>query len=154
MSEDKQLVIQRLYLKDTSFEAPNTPEVFRSEWEPDTNVQINTNAEAVSDDGIFEVELTVTVTTKLKDTVAYIAEVQQAGLFTITGLGEEELRHALITYCPNLLFPFVRETVTDLIAKGSFPQFLLQPVNFEAMYEQHQQDMENAQEEAADAPKH
>ncbi len=133
---NKQFVIQKVYVKDLSFEAPGAPDVFTRQWEPQVNVELNTSGKKVSDQ-VHEVILSVTVTAKLGDTTAFIVEVQQAGIFTITGLNEGELGHALGSFCPNILFPFLRETVSDVVTKGGFPQLLLAPVNFDALYAQH-----------------
>lgn len=153
MADERHVSAQRLYLKDLSFEAPNTPKIFQEEWKPDINVQLNSNAEAVGEN-LYEVVLTVTVTTKIGEEVAYLCEVAQAGVFEVKGFKGEELRRVLITFCPNLLLPFAREEITSQVARGSFPQFILQPVDFDAMYAQHQQEVAAAEGEAAAQPKH
>ena len=131
--------VQKLYLKDVSFESPNAPEVFREDWKPETNVQISTEAVQLAE-GVHEVVLGVTVTTKSGDATAYLVEVKQAGVFTLQGFEPQQLGHMLGSYCPNFLYPFVREAVADLIVKGGFPGFLLAPVNFDALYAQHLQE--------------
>ncbi len=142
MSEEQtqqQFAIQKIYLKDVSFESPNAPTVFtEGEFQPEINVQINTEAKTVSDD-LHEVTLTVTVTAKQGDKTAFLAEVKQAGLFQMAGFEQEQMGGMIGAYCPEALFPFARETIADLVAKGGFPQVLLAPVNFNAMYMQHQQ---------------
>jgi len=142
MSEEQtqqQFAIQKIYLKDVSFESPNAPTVFtEGEFQPEINVQINTEAKTVSE-GLHEVTLTVTVTAKQNDKTAFLAEVKQAGLFQMSGFEQEQLGGMIGAYCPEALFPFARETIADLVAKGGFPQVLLAPVNFNAMYMQHQQ---------------
>ncbi len=146
MSEAKQeqpnreLSIQRIYLKDVSFETPNSPSVFQKEWKPETNVNMNTEVNTLSEN-IYEVVLNVTVTTKVGEQTAYLAEVQQAGIFSISGFSDQEMGAVVGSYCPNLLFPYVREAISDMVTKGSFPQMVLQPVNFDALYAQHQQEL-------------
>jgi len=135
---ERQFVVHRIYTKDLSYEAPNTPHIFRQEWQPELGLDMNTQANKL-DAETFEVLLSVTATTKLADKTASIVEVQQAGLFWIQGFPDPELAHLLGAYCPNLLFPYVREVVSDLVTKGGFPQLVLQPVNFDAMFAQHQQ---------------
>lgn len=135
-AEDQRVfAIQRLYVKDLSFEAPNTPAAFTQEWKPQMSVNLNTSATHIGTD-TFEMILTVSVEAKLEDKTAYLVEVQQAGIMVIKGFSEEELRPLLGIGGPNMLFPYAREVVSDLVTRGSFPQFVLQPVNFEAMYRQ------------------
>ncbi len=136
----REFALQRVYTKDVSFETPKSPAIFQQEWKPDTKVNLNTEVQRLSD-GVFEVSLSVTVTTELGENVAYLAEVKQSGIFTINGFPEQELGPMLGIYCPTQLFPYVREVLSDLIMKGSFPQLVLQPINFEALYAQHQQEI-------------
>ncbi|KRT53983.1 protein-export chaperone SecB [endosymbiont of Ridgeia piscesae] len=143
----RELSLQRVYLKDTSFETPNSPAIFQQEWKPETNININSEVNTLAD-RIHEVVLTVTVTTKLGEQTAYLAEVQQAGIFSIGGFPDQEMGPLMGSYCPNLLFPYVREAISDLVTKGSFPQMVLQPINFDALYAQHQQKMAEAGGEA------
>lgn len=156
----KQLILQRFYLKDASFEVPKGAVTFQQEWDPHFDVQINSNAQKLSPEA-YEVVLNVTVTARqgeAKQTadgeVAFIAEIQQAGVFTITGLEEDEVKRVLGTHCPTTLFPYAREVISDLVTKGSFPQFLLAPINFEAAYQQHLQQIEKAASEAKNQPVH
>jgi len=135
---DRQFVVHRIYTKDLSYESPNAPEIFRNEWQPQHELNLNTKVNKLEDNA-FEVILSVTVTTKLGDKTAIIVEVHQAGLFGVQGFPEPELGPLLGAYCPNLLFPYAREVVSDLVIKGSFPQLVLQPVNFDALFAQHQQ---------------
>jgi len=137
---EKQFAVHRIYTKDLSYESPNTPDVFRDTWKPKHEISINTSVNKPGED-TFEVVLSVTVTTKVGDKTAYIVEVQQAGVFGIKGFPEQELAHLVGAYCPNLLFPYAREVVSDLVGKGSFPQLLLQPVNFDVAFAQHRQQM-------------
>lgn len=140
--------IQKLYLKDVSFESPNAPQVFTQEWKPDTNIQLATRAETVQDN-VHEVVLTITVTARSNDQAAFLVEVQQAGVFVVSGFPQEQMGHLLGSYCPNVLFPFAREAIAELISKGGFPQMLLSPVNFDALYAEHQR---KAQQEDQGAP--
>jgi preprotein translocase subunit SecB len=146
----QQFSIQRLYVKDASFEAPQGANVFTKQWKPEVQVDLNTKGNKVADD-LHEVVLTVTITTKLEGEVAFLIEVQQAGLFVIKGLEEEQQRRAVAIMCPNLLFPYVRETIDNLAIKGGFPPVGLQPVNFEALFLQAQQKQA---EQAAAAEAH
>ncbi len=141
--------IQKVYTKDISFETPNSPAIFtQTEWNPDVNVQLNSRAVAL-EDSAHEVVLSVTVTAKLGDKTAYLAEVQQAAIFKIENFPAEQMGHVLGSFCPNILFPYVREAVSDLIARGGFPQMLLAPVNFDAIYAQHMQQQAQAEAEGA-----
>ena len=134
--ENQQFAIQKLYLKDVSFESPNTPQAFTDgEWQPQVNVQLNTVHTSIAQD-IYEVVLEITVTAKQNDNTAFLVELKQAGIFSISGFAEESLGGMLGAYCPETLFPFAREAVSELISKGGFPQLLLQPVNFNALYTQ------------------
>ena len=143
---EKQFVVHRIYTKDLSYESPNAPEIFREEWQPKHELNLNTKVNKLAAD-TFEVILSVTVTTKIGEKTALIVEAHLAGLFGVKGFPESELAPLLGAYCPNLLFPYAREVVTDLVTKGSFPQLVLQPVNFEALFAQHQQQ---AAEQAKD----
>jgi preprotein translocase subunit SecB len=133
-------VIQKVYTKDISFETPNTPEIFREDdWHPNINLQIQSRSKQL-EDNVFEIVLMVTVTAKIDDeTTAYLAEVQQAGIFRVDGFEDEEMRYMLGSYCSNVLFPFAREVVSDLVTRGGFPQLLLSPVNFDALFAQKQE---------------
>lgn len=130
----QQFVIQKIYTRDISFESPNAPEIFKGDsWNPNLDVNIQTRSRALADK-VFEIVLMVTVTAKLGDERnAYLAEVQQSGVFTIDGFGDDDLTYMLGSYCPNILFPYARECLTDLVARGGFPQMVLQPVNFDAL---------------------
>ena len=131
-----QLSLERIYLKDASFESPGTPTIFLEEFRPEMQVDINTGVNSLGDSR-HEVVLTVTVTAKRKESlVAYIAEVHEAGIFFIEGVDGEALRQVLGIHCPTTLFPYVRECLDGLIVKGGFPALHLAPVNFEALYTQ------------------
>ena len=138
--------IQRVYLKDVSFESPQTPSVFvgNTNWKPDVQLQLSTGSTKLDND-LFETVLNVTATVKVDEAVVYLTEVKQAGLFLMRGFGEGDLAKMLGSFCPNILFPFAREEIGSLVQKGGFPQLLLDPVNFEALYLQHlQQARQNA----------
>ena len=141
-TQEKQFVIQKLYVKDVSFETPNSPMIFTQQWEPKVDFNLASNAQGL-DKGLYEIALTVTVTVKLEDKTAYLVELTQAGVFTITGFQEEEIQPMIGSYCPTILFPYAREAVSDLVIKGGFPPLLLAPVNFEALYMQHLQQQTN-----------
>ena len=133
--------IQRVYTKDVSFEAPNTPHIFQKEWQPDVKLDMDTKTNVLAD-GVYEVVLTLTVTCKLETETAFLCEVQQAGIFTIGNLPEPQLAHCLAAFCPNILFPYARETLDSLVTRGSFPALMLAPVNFDALYAQELQRMQ------------
>jgi len=136
--------IQKIYVKDLSFEAPNSPQCFTEEWNPEVNLDLNTSAQGVAENN-FEVLLSITVTVKNKDQNAYLVEVQQAGIFHLENFPEDMLRAMLGSFCPNILFPYAREAVSDAVTRGGFPQLLLNPINFDALYEQHlQQQVQQA----------
>lgn len=137
-AHERQFSVQRVYTRDVSFESPNAPEIFRGEWKPRHDLNLNTRINQL-DVNVYEVVLVVTVTVKVEDRTAFLVEVQQAGIFTAQGFPEDELGPLLGAYCPNLLFPYAREVVSDLVVKGSFPQLVLQHVNFDALFAQHQQ---------------
>jgi preprotein translocase subunit SecB len=133
----RQFAIKKIYTKDISFESPNSPQIFQEDkWAPEVDVNLSSRSGVIGSD-VYETILSITVTAKVDNKVAYLVEVHQAGQFFIKGLSEEELRELLGSYCPTLLFPFVREVVAGLVVKGGFPQLLLAPVNFEMLYAQH-----------------
>lgn len=132
---ETQFMIQRIYVKDLSFETPNTPAVFQQQWEPELNLELNT-ANTKLEEGVFEVVLTVTATVSNKKATAFLVEVKQAGIFTIQGAPENQLDHLLNSFCPNILFPYAREAITSQVIRGSFPQLVLAPINFDALYMQ------------------
>ncbi|HEC19189.1 MAG TPA: protein-export chaperone SecB [Gammaproteobacteria bacterium] len=146
--DQQQFTLQKIYLKDISFETPNSPEVFTEEWKPTVNIELQTSGKPLAED-VMEVVLTVTVTAKLGEKTAYLVEVHQAGVFTMAGFSEDEQAHMQGSFCPNILFPYAREAISDLVAKGGFPQLLLAPVNFDALLAQHQQQEEEAATEEA-----
>ena len=133
----KHIVLQKIYVKDASLEIPLAPQVFTRAWQPQIDVQVSTAVQALNAEQ-HQVLLQVTVTAKLDQEVAFLAEVRQAGIFLLKGLAETaERQHALGTDCPAILFPFARETVAELVQRGGFPQLLLQPIDFGALYQEH-----------------
>ncbi len=143
---ERHVALQKIYVRDASVEVPDGPRIFTRDYKPEVNVDLNTRIQGLDNDN-HQVLLTVTVTAKQGDATAYIVGVQQAGVFRVQGFDDEAERgHVLGAYCPSMLFPFARETVADMIQRAGFPHFLLQPVNFDALYRQHQQRGEGAAE--------
>lgn len=140
--------ILRLYLKDVSLETPNSPAIFTHEWKPEVNIQLATNTNAVGD-SIHEVVLALTITAKQGEKTGFLVEVQQAGLFSLKGLSEEQEHSTLHAYCPTVLFPYAREAISDLVTKGGFPPLLLAPVNFDALYAQKREQTAAATSESS-----
>ena len=136
---DREFNLPRIYIKDVSFETPDSPAIFTQEWKPESNLNLNSSVNKLGDN-TYEVVLTVTVTTKVGGKTAFLVEVQQAGIFLVRGFPENEMGQMMSAYCPNILFPYAREVVSDLVSKGSFPQLLLTPVNFDILYAQHMQE--------------
>jgi len=147
--QQPRFIIQKIYTKDISFETPNSPEIFREEWKPQLDLQLGNEYKRLDDD-THEIILVVTVTAKVNDQVAFLAEVKQAGIFTLTGYSNEEMGPLVGSYCPNTIFPFAREVISDVVIKGGFPQLVLAPVNFDAVYRR-QMDQARQQTEAAQA---
>lgn len=136
MAEEQGFDIQRIYIKDTSFESPNTPQVFREEWKPEVNIDLQTKTQALEENA-HEVVLTVTVTAKKEGKTIFLIEVKQAGIFTIKGFDKDQLGQMVGSFCPNILFPYAREIISDIAVRGGFPPLYLTPVNFDALYAQH-----------------
>ncbi len=128
--------IQKIYVKDLSFETPNSPKIFTEKWNPKTDVHIQTENDKL-DKNVFEIVITVTVTATHEEATAFLVEIKQAGIFFLENFPEDQHKQLLGSYCPNILFPFAREAIAELITKGGFPQLLLNPVNFDALYQQH-----------------
>lgn len=143
MSEQAQqaFAIQKIYTKDISFESPNSPAIFTHEFQPQLSIDLNVESASLQED-VYSVILRVTATTKVEDTTAFLCEVEQAGIFTLQGFNEAEMSYMLGVQCPNTLFPYAREVVSDLVTRGGFPQLLLEPVNFDAMYASHMQQQQ------------
>jgi preprotein translocase subunit SecB len=133
LEQEQQFVIQRLYTKNISFESPNVPMIFQEQWEPELNLQLNIKHQEL-DKHIYEVSLTVTAEVKNNTKTAFLAEVEQAGIFTIQGTTAEQLDHALGSFCPGIMFPYAREAISSEVSRGSFPPLTLSPVNFDAIY--------------------
>ena len=129
-----ELILQQIYLKDCSYEAPNGPRISAAQWNPKFALNLNTTSTELSPE-LREVVLTVTVEAKVGDNVAYIVELKQAGLFVIRNCSPEDLKKVIGSVCPGVLFPYARAACSELITQGGFPQFLLPPVNFEALFE-------------------
>lgn len=142
----RQFGIQRIYVKDMSVEVPNSPKIFLENWEPEMNMDINTKADPL-ENNTYEVVLTLTITVKIKTVVAFLVEVKQAGIFTLQGFAEDQLRPMLGAFCPNVLYPYARATVTDLVVRAGFPQLYLTPVSFDALYEQHERERQKQAED-------
>lgn len=147
----QQFAIQKIYLRDASFESPNAPDIFTREWHPDVNLDLNTNAQPIAEN-VYEVVLSLTATVKNQDDTAFLVEIQQAGIFTISGFADADMGHMLGSFCPNILFPYAREAISDLVTKGGFMPLLLAPVNFDALYAQHLAQQQ--QNQAAETPAH
>ena len=149
---EKRLSITKIYLKDFSFESPQTPGIFRqSDWQPQTNLNLRSAHTAIDGDG-HEIVLTITIEAKEKDKTCFLIELQQAGLFEIAGYEGEELQAIVGSFCPNILFPYARESIASLIQKGGFPEFVLQPINFDALYMQSKQQQMAAAAETTGNP--
>jgi len=150
--------LDRVYVKDLSFESPNSPEVFAKEWDPKFKMDLNTKHKPVTDE-VYEVTVCVTLTATVDGMTAYIAEVEQAGIFQVVGVQGLQLAQVLSSNCPSVLFPYLRETMDNLIVKGSFAPAYLAPVNFEAIFasalrKKQQELQEAAATEAEDSTSH
>jgi preprotein translocase subunit SecB len=132
-ADQAQFTIQKIYVKDVSFEVPGAPAIFNEPGQPQLELNLNQKV-ARAAEGVFEVVLGITLTCKVNDKTVYLAELEQAGLFGLAGFDERTLDMMLGTYCPNVLFPYARQAIGELIAQGGFPPFYLQPINFEALY--------------------
>ena len=127
--------IEKLYVKDLSLEIPNSPKIFLEREGPQVDVQLRTKGSPFGD-GYYEVVLTVTVTAKLKENTMFLVEATQAGIFRIQNVGDKELQPILGIACPTILFPYVRETISDIVTRAGFPPVILNPMNFETLYQQ------------------
>ncbi len=142
-AEQGKFSIEKLYTKDISFETPHSSQIFKKKWEPTVDLNL-ANAATVMEEPYYEVVLSLTITVKIADETVYLVEVQQAGIFQVVGYSNDIKSRMLGTVCPNILFPFAREVVSDLVTRGGFPQLLLAPVNFEALYLQQQANQLNS----------
>ena len=138
--------IQRVYIKDISFESPSTPEIFKVEWKPELNLDINTDAKRLEGD-LFDVTLKLTVKVKIGEKIPFLIEVKQSGIFLLKNFPEEQLHYMLGSFCPNILFPYARETISDLTTRGGFPPLYLAPINFDVLYQQHMEAQKKKDEE-------
>ena len=145
--------VQRIFLKDISFESPNSPDVFKSEWKPQVNMDLNTANKQISENQ-WEVVLPLSISANVDEKPAFIVEIQQGGIFMIEGLNPQQHAHTLGAFCPNMLFPYARETIDSMVVKGSFPALMLQPVNFDAIFAEALRRQQEEAKEGADAPKH
>lgn len=132
---EKQLLLQKIYIKDFSFESPGAPAIFTSKVSPQTRLDIKSSASELAPD-TQEVVLSLTLEAKDQDKTLFLVEIEQAGLFRIEGYSDEEQRMLIGSYCPGTLYPFAREAIADIVTRGGFPQFLLQPINFDGLYAQ------------------
>ena len=143
--------IQKIYVKDVSFESPDTPNAFTfTKWEPKIELNFN-NSNTSIDDKLHEVVLTITATVKHQEKTAFLVEVQQAGIFAVVGFNENDKKYLLGSQCMNILFPYARESISDLTIRGGFPPLLLSPVNFDALYQQHMQQQAVKNQDAGGA---
>ncbi|RUR09279.1 protein-export chaperone SecB [Legionella sp. km772] len=147
-TNETQFMIQRVYLKDLSYETPNTPAVFQQQWEPELNLDLNTTYSKL-EPGVYEVVLSITATVINNKATAFLVEVKQAGIFTIQNAPENQLDHLINSFCPNILFPYAREAITSQVIRGSFPQLVLAPINFDALYMQKLAERQGATTETA-----
>jgi preprotein translocase subunit SecB len=137
--------IDKIYVKDLSLEIPNAPQIFLERAQPEVTVQLHTEGASISD-GVYQVTLTVTVTAKIGDKTMFLVEAGQAGIFQIRNVPQQDMDPILSIACPNILFPFARETIADAVTRAGFPAVLLSPVNFEAIYQQRMQQQQGQQE--------
>lgn len=145
--------IQRIYVKDLSYEAPNTPHTFTEEWKPEVQLNLETKSTRIQDN-VHEVILSVTATVSSSKKSAFLIEAHQAGIFMISGFPSDQLHQMLGSFCPNILFPYAREVISDLVVRGGFPQLILAPVNFDALYAQHQEEQKNPAKKDEDGKVH
>ncbi len=145
-AQGPQFALQRVYLKDSSFESPRSPQIFQSQWNPKINFDIKTRNTKLQED-VYEIVLSLTAEAQQEDQVAFVVEVHQAGICTLKDFEDAHLEHILATVLPSILFPYAREAIDNLVVKGSFPALMLSPINFEALYAQKKQ--QDAQAAAA-----
>jgi preprotein translocase subunit SecB len=144
--------IEKIYVKDISLEIPNAPQVFVQQAQPQVEVQINTASSQFAD-VYFEVTVSATVTARVEERTLFLAEAVQAGIFSVRNVPSGELDPLLGVACPTILFPYLRETISDLIARGGFPPVLLSPISFEALYVQRLQQRQQQQQQGGDGPR-
>lgn len=144
-----QFEIQRIYVKDLSYEAPNTPHTFVQEWKPEVQLNLETKSNRLQDN-MHEVVLSITATVTSAQKTAFVIEIQHAGVFHIAGLPADQMRHMLGSFCPNILFPYAREVISDVVMRGGFPQLILAPVNFDALFAQHMEEQAKGEGKTGD----
>ena len=145
----KQFSIQKLYIKDASFESPGSPQSFSfKQWDPKIDLNLSNSHSQIEND-LYEAVLSITATITHQDTTACLIEIQQAGIFSITGFDEEERKYLLGSQCMNVMFPYAREIISDMTTRGGFPPLVLSPVNFDALFQQHLQQLKEKQESSA-----
>ena len=149
---EQKFEIQKIYVKDLSFESPHAPAVFRQQWKPKTDIQLSTQNAKIEED-TYEVTLHITVTSAQDDKTAFLVDIKQSGVFLVKGFSQEQHNHLLGSYCPHTLFPFAREAISDFVSKGGFPPLILSPVNFDALYSQQLAKLKS-QETATSDTKH
>jgi len=137
--------IQRIYIKDLSLESPSSPNIFRTEWKPEINMELNSNGKML-EENIYEVLLKVVITVKNAEQTAFLVELHQAGIFTLKGFNKEQLAQVLGSFCPNILFPYAREIVSEASIRCGFPPLYLAPINFDALYAEQQKQQANQQQ--------
>jgi preprotein translocase subunit SecB len=159
-NDERTFAIQRLYLKDLSFESPTTPQIFKKQWQPNMNLELHTASNKI-ENSVYEVTLSATITVrsheneeqaKQKPTdapIAFLVEVKYAGIFAINAFTEDQEKVLLGSVCPSIIFPYLREVVTDVVNRASFPQLILAPVNFDALYAEHLEQQKLAQTDTA-----
>jgi preprotein translocase subunit SecB len=140
--------IEKIYVKDASLEIPSAPQIFTDRTQPQVSIELSNRAQGL-DEGVYEVAIKVTVTSKIADKTVFLVEVEQAGIFQIRNVPEENLEMIIGITCPNILFPYAREAVSDLVVRGGFMPVLLNPINFEALFAQQKQQQAEAAESAA-----
>ncbi len=141
-AESEKFVIQNVYIKDVSFETPNSPQIFMEKWKPKLELEISNDIKQLNDE-LFEIVLNITSTVKIEEKTAFLVEIHQAGLFAIKGFPNDRMSYMLNAYCPNVLFPFARENVANLVIKGGFQPLWLSPINFDALYAQQLEKQKN-----------
>lgn len=151
-AQEVQFSLQRIYTKDISFETPNSPAIFQKEWKPEIKLDLDTRTSEL-EKNLYEVVLSVTVTATVDGMTGFLCEVQQAGIFAIGEMPEANKAHTLGSFCPNMLFPYARETVSNLVNRGTFPVLNLAPVNFDAIFASYIQKRREQEAQAAGAPK-
>lgn len=130
-----EFLIQKIYTKDVSFEAPKTPTIFQNDWKPELNLNLQTKTKII-EENIHEVTLSITATVKSGENTAFVVEVHQAGIFSLKNFAKDQMGPVLGSVCPSIIFPYGREVISDLVVRGGFPQLCLAPINFDALYAQ------------------